>query len=230
MAEYTILGLDPGSANFGYAVIQVSVGRTFRYKVLEDGKLSCMLRSLKGDVTTDINLFKAEVRRILRKHKPTHLIAERFMTRGIKGATIEYISVMLGVLTQMGIKNVKFITAAQWKNRWNRYYCLDDFYPQVCIEDHQVDAANIALYGSALWFDTPYFDFFASDLERKQFIRKLEYANTGKVIQRKGRTVGKADLKEAEGGKTTRSRRSRASAAPTVKAERDTPKRRRRSK
>lgn len=185
MTEYTILGLDPGSTNFGYAVIKVSVGKRFQYKVLENGKLTCQLRSLKGDVMPSINLFKAEVRKILRRHKPTHLIAERFMTRGIKGATIEYISVMLGVLTQLGIKNIKFITAAQWKNRWNRHYKLDDFYKQVCIEDHQVDATNIALYGSALWFDAPYFDYLAYESERRQFIRRLEYANQGTVIKRK---------------------------------------------
>lgn len=215
--EYTILGLDPGSSNFGWSVVRVKVGKTFHYKVLANGKIEKTLHSLKDDVLTDINVFKAEIRKILRTYKPTHLIAERFMTRGIKGATIEYISVMLGVLTQMGIKNIRFITAAQWKNRWNRHYRLDDFYKRVGIEDHQVDATNIALYGAAIWHGAPYFDYFASEAELIKFIKRLEDANQGKVIKRKvakpaGKAEGRKKATAARGQSATRVRRRPAKA------------------
>lgn len=170
----TVLAFDPGTANMGVAVVKTN-GKKF--VVCEHTKIAHTIKDLKGpQVMENIAAFKREVRRFIRKYKPTHIVAERFQSRGLKGVTIEAVSMMLGVLTQLGIKNVQFITAAQWKNQWNKIYSLDNFYVQCRpIEPHQVDAVNIGLYAANLFLGIkqPYVV-----IKPLQFKRLLIKANT----------------------------------------------------
>lgn len=144
---YTILGCDPGSKNFGYSVIRFKkVGNTFQFRVLETGILECALTELKGDVVGAINLFKRRVSALRRKYGITHFCAERFQSRGIKGKTIELVSFMLGLLTQVGIRNYLFITASQWKNQINRIFDLKEAYRTIGVPAHLLDATCIGIY------------------------------------------------------------------------------------
>ena len=42
--------------------------------------------------------------------------------------------------------NIALITAAQWKNAWNKHGVLDEFYEQTGQTDHTVDAICLGTY------------------------------------------------------------------------------------
>lgn len=148
-----MLGLDPGTNNFAFSVVE---GNGKKFNILEHGMIRNPFKGMKGDdVGQRGRKFVLEVREIVRYFKITHGTAERFQTRGPKGTTVEEVSVSLGLLWGVGIKpnNLRFITAAQWKNEWNRRYDLKAFYATCGIVPHQVDATNIGLYGLDLLFN-----------------------------------------------------------------------------
>ena len=193
-----IMGFDPGSTNFAWAVTEINV-RPFRYKVLGSGTLKYPIRDMKNNVPESAKRFRSEVVAIRKRFGATLGIAERFMTRGIKGATIEYISLMLAELLHVGFDDVKFITAAQWKNRWNKMATLDDFYKDVLVVPHQVDATSISIYGAALWYECPFFEFLGGKNGIAKYKKEIEATNEGKVIQRKGQGCGaRVDSKPAQ--------------------------------
>jgi hypothetical protein len=147
------LGIDPGTNNCAYSVIETN---GTQLKLLEHGRIRNTLRDLTGNQVGQSGIrFQREVRSIVRYWSAEYLTAERFQTRGPKGATIEYVSAMLGLLWNVGVKpnNIRFVTAAQWKNAWNRVADLKEFYETCGTSDHQVDATNIAIYGAELALD-----------------------------------------------------------------------------
>lgn len=180
MNRVKILGIDPGKVNAAFAVIEVQLS-PFRYRILEHGMLLDTLTEMVGsDIQVRADRFKREVRKIIRKHKPTYLIAERYQTRGPKGTNVELVNVMLGLLLSVGIKNTCLITASQWKNQWNKVYKLDDFYQEAGVVVHQIDAVNIAFYGASVWFGVPFFQQL-SNLD--VFIKKLKTSDAGNSEQ-----------------------------------------------
>lgn len=195
MNRFKILGIDPGKVNAAYAVIEVQA-QPFRYRILEHGMLLQTLTSMVGsDMQVRADGFKREVRKIIRKHKPTHLIAERYQTRGPKGTNVELVNVMLGLLLSVGIRNTCLITASQWKNRWNKVYKLNDFYEEAGVVVHQIDAVNIAFYGASVWFELPFFQQLGN---MDAFIKKLRASDIGnnKQIQEFHRAKKRAAAKK----------------------------------
>lgn len=152
------LGLDPGTKNFAYGVVQV---RGERYRILQHGMLQNPMYELKGlDVGRRIARFKNEIMGIRRRHQIEFATAERFMTRGHGGTTIEAVSLMLGVVATIFRTNIYFVTAAGWKNAWNKHYDLKRFYSEMKpyrVQTHQVDAVSLALYGATTVLQKPHF-------------------------------------------------------------------------
>lgn len=170
---FTALGMDPGTNNF--AVSAVSVGlRKGAFEILTHHMVDSAVNDIKSEDTGErIKRFSAEIKCLKRTHKAIFVTAERFMTRGHGGTTIESISVMLGVVATVFGTEVRFITAANWKNAFNKWYNLDKLYGDMKpygITNHQVDAVCIGLYGASLALEEAPFFMLTSI---KQFKTKL---------------------------------------------------------
>lgn len=175
---YTILGVDPGKTNAAYSVVRIKV-KPFRYKILAHGMLKNPVQDLTGqEVLQRFAKFKREVSKIKRTYGVDAVFAERFMTRGGQsmGTTIEVVGIMLALLAHVGIKNVQYVTAAQWKNQWNRKNDLKAFYESMKpLPAHPIDATGIALYGASQLFDEiPCFEALNN---MKQLVKQIHESN-----------------------------------------------------
>ena len=154
LKKMRILSMDPGVTNFAWSVLEVS--RPFKVKLVATGMLEETLKDMTGNVKEKADLFLNAVKVLKEEYEIDHTIMERFMSRGMKGLTIELVNVMLGIMLGSWKKkqrNFKLITAAQWKNEWNRRADLKEFYDKVSCTVHQADSIGIGLYGAAYWFD-----------------------------------------------------------------------------
>jgi len=139
-----ILGCDPGSKNFGIALVG-----------LVNGKPHCYANAVLNfpiDTLLEFNRasdeYLAEMDQWVAKD-PDAIVAERFQTRGNGGPLIEQVSVMIGLLQQYGLP-MKLTIASAWKNAVRRQFGLDlreDVYGRISVEPHQLDAALIGVYG-----------------------------------------------------------------------------------
>lgn len=156
-----LLGIDPGTNNAAYGVMEIRIN-PFRFRVLECGMFKHPVKEIVGEgILQRSKKFSAEVRKLKRVHRVTHVIAERFMTRGHGGTTIEAVGIQLGIIAMSGISNCMFISSATWKNRVNKRFVLDDFYATckvLGIPAHVVDGVCIGLYGACHWSATPHFE------------------------------------------------------------------------
>ena len=76
-----------------------------------------------------------------KKHGVDFILAERYMSRGRNGATIEYVNQMLGALEYASPYEVTQISASTWKNRLKRIFDLKQFYKECYrVEPHEIDA------------------------------------------------------------------------------------------
>jgi hypothetical protein len=145
--EHRLLSLDPGSVNFGLSFLKIS--RT-QYKIVRCGMMTQLMKDLKSGTQEDSKQFSSQLSRILRRSKPTDVIAERYVAR-IRGATIESVNMMLG-LTMAAVNNIPgnrmhILMAATWKNCLNKFFCIEDFYKECKpVPDHAVDATLIGFY------------------------------------------------------------------------------------
>lgn len=148
MAALTIVGLDPGKTSFAASVSQVDIKTGTKFKVLMTTMVKNTITDLTGNMTQSSNKFKREIQGIVREYKADIIVAERFMVRGrFNGAAAEHLNIMLGIIATINVEK-RFITAAQWKNSFNKLYSLDDFYKEVPLVPHRIDASLIGLYGS----------------------------------------------------------------------------------
>ena len=144
-AEVRVMSFDPGSRNMGIACVG-----------MKDNRLGVLANSVMTNPINDLVNFNAirpaffeEVDRWFAAYKPQAIIAERFQTRGLGGPLIEMVSVMLGMLAGRYNVPVLFITAATWKNDYQRRYNIDlkETYKEILIQPHQLDACLIGCYG-----------------------------------------------------------------------------------
>ncbi len=150
-----VLGLDPGTTNFGWSVIEVS--DRLGVKVLGVGLVKNTIKGLTGNLEQDYRAFKDEIYSLLMEQRPNVIVAERFMSRGMKGTTIEAVNIMIGGLMSIsqeeGPDDTRLVTAAQWKNELNKVVNLETVY-QTCkpLTAHECDSMMIALYRASLVF------------------------------------------------------------------------------
>lgn len=175
MKYITVLGTDPGTANFAYAVTRVRIGQPFKYKILESGMIQRPVRDLTGLLVEQSNAFEREIKSLVRKYDVDVIMAERFMNRGRNGNTGELVSFMLGLMYKIKGVHLTLITAAQWKNAFNRAQDLKELYKESSLLAHRIDAVCISIYGASMYLNTPAFDFLKTRYSK--FRKKLEATN-----------------------------------------------------
>jgi hypothetical protein len=141
-----ILALDPGSTNMGISLIAVS--EDLRVKVIANSIITKPLHDLVR-VNGGRSEFLAEIARWVSYYDPQAIAAERFQTRGIKGKTVEAVSIMLGLLGgKYEHLPLMLVTAGTWKNAFHRRFDveLDDLYKLTLTTPHQLDSILLGLY------------------------------------------------------------------------------------
>lgn len=146
-----IFTADPGSSNYGFAVVEVYKHRnTLRFNVVLNGLCKSTVRQLASSkrLRSEMIAYQQFIRTIRRKYQPNAIGAERYMPRGIGGNTIELVNFMIALLLDSKPHlPVKVIPAAQWKNAVKRAGVdLKAAYKDVATTPHQLDACLIGLY------------------------------------------------------------------------------------
>jgi hypothetical protein len=140
-----ILGADPGSKNFGIALVGLVGGRV---KIYANSVLMYPIDDLK--IFNQKSLAFLEEMDKWMEFSPSGIVAERFQTRGNGGPLIEQVSSMLGLLKGAYFDTpIKLTIASAWKNRVQRRFDVDlkEIYPQIWVQPHQLDAALIGVFG-----------------------------------------------------------------------------------
>lgn len=156
--EITLLALDPGTGNFGYAVLKGSLSAgspPSGLRVEAFGRIHSTIREIKVGLHRQVELYWATIEKLVEDHKITHVVGERYQSRRMGGTTIECVNIMIGVvLTMCHLKSLpcKFIPASQWKNEMKRQGVdLEALYADLKpsgVTPHAIDAASIAEYGA----------------------------------------------------------------------------------
>lgn len=138
-----VLGCDPGTRNFGIALVGVSKGKPL---VLANSMLMSPMDNMMT-YNESREKFLVEFDRWVEVGAKA-IIAERFQTRGLLGPLVETVSAMIGALGEYRLP-VKAIIASQWKTAFKRRFGTDlkELYDQVNVQPHQLDAALIGIYG-----------------------------------------------------------------------------------
>lgn len=148
-----ILSGDPGKVNFALSVIDVKK----KVKVVGTRMCANPVKHLHLDVVAESQAFLAELEYLNDKYGPFDGVCfERFQSRGLKGNTVETISLMLGLIAVFAHKHnipVMFITASQWKNAFNKTMDLKGLYADYKLTSkkspkaiHEFDACLQGLY------------------------------------------------------------------------------------
>ncbi len=187
MTSLTVMGIDPGSTNAGIAIINVKI-KEDRVKVYikECGKLKNLLTDLKKPHRKELQEHVKEIRDLAKKYNVDFILAERYMSRGRNGATIEYVNQMLGAMEYGLSYEITQISASTWKNRINRVFDLKQFY-KYCyrVEPHEVDAVFQAMWLAEKKLEIEFLEFFESDEARKNLKRVILCQTTSLLKKRK---------------------------------------------
>jgi hypothetical protein len=184
-----ILSLDPGTSNFGYAVVDIRHNKgQVAARVLENGKCEHTVRTLKTAkvMRAEMDQFELWLGGLVGQYAPDAVAAERYMTRGINGPTVECVNIMIGqVLTLIPVP-FKIMPAATWKNGISRQDVdLKEQYKLTKVTPHQVDAAMIGVYTGCQAYGLKDFGPLDLDVFFPRLLRQLEATSTTKLINRK---------------------------------------------
>lgn len=184
-----ILSLDPGTANFGYAVIDIRhKGEKTSFRVLENGKCEHTVKTLKTGKTLreEMALHEYWLGDLVARYSPDAVAAERYMTRGINGPTVECVNIMLGMVFMLVPTPSKIMPAATWKNAVSRQGVdLKEQYKKTMVTPHQVDAAMIGVYTGCQAFKLNQFGDLNLPGLFPNFLRQLEATSSVRLINRK---------------------------------------------
>lgn len=154
MGIKTVIGMDPGTHNFAFTVIQYKDGKR---RLIDAGMIQNTILNLTHPLyRREQRLFLEEIDALLNKYRPDLVIMERFQNRGRTGKTIECVNVMIGLISiKMLEKRFLLVVASQWKNQFNRQspIPLKVLYSVIkkatgC-PNHVVDAFLINMYGNS---------------------------------------------------------------------------------
>lgn len=184
----TVMAHDPGSANYGFAVVRAQTAPRNRLKVtiLKNGLCPDKVKVLKSGshLRASLLAYRKWYAQVVREYNVQFLVAERFMTRGGKGPTIEAINMMLGVLL-CGDLPCKVMPASQWKNAVRRAGVeLDDWYTWAKITPHQLDACLIGVYMASVLYGHKGFDGVPLKTLFKKLVLEAEKTSTEPLINR----------------------------------------------
>jgi hypothetical protein len=194
--EKLVLAMDPGSRNFGIALVG-----------LENGEPRCYLNSVMMRPVNDLVAFARTKKNFLievagwMKYGPSGVVAERFQTRGggaSMGPLIEQVSAMLGLIAGSYPElPIKLTIASVWKNSMHRRFAdeyrddpeltnekgefdLRAAYKQISVEPHQLDASLIGIYGLEQGLDLKL------DFDFADWVSQVEASSRIPLRQRRG--------------------------------------------
>jgi Holliday junction resolvasome RuvABC endonuclease subunit len=156
-----VLALDPGIRNFGLSVVEYCPVRQ-RSRILGTNMIANTIEEPKAWFSLQSKLYESEIRGLIKEFQPHLCIAERYQSRGQGGTTIECVGMMLNSLPHlMRYSDVKLVTAATWKNAFNRVHDLEQTYTKVEKPKtvHEFDATCMGLYRLSQVFDLLGFSF-----------------------------------------------------------------------
>lgn len=184
-----IFAHDPGSVNYGFSVVEAEMRRgKFRFRVLENGLVPTTLHMLKDNTIrrAEKNAYMEWNRKMIGRWKPDAIFAERYMTRGISGPTIETVNMMLGILQSFNLPD-RYVPAAVWKNAVTRNGIdLKGWYKFCRTTPHALDAALIGVWAAHQVFGVK--DMGKLNEERfESLVLQIEKTSTGRLINRKSR-------------------------------------------
>lgn len=145
----TVISLDPGSRNMGISATQINL-KTRRVAILANAVMTNPMHDLtKEFLEPQRDAFLRELAMWVDLFDPNAIVAERFQSRGLMGNLVESVNLMLGMI--LGVyadRSVRFITAATWKNRFQRAKSVDlaKLYKVCGAQPHQLDATLIGLW------------------------------------------------------------------------------------
>lgn len=139
-----ILAFDPGSVNMGISVIEILDGKP---RVLANATMMHPIHDIPSFMSQQ-EAFVDEVTSWIETFHPKAMVAERFQSRGLRGSTVECVSMMLGILSMFNLPTL-FITAATWKNQYQKRFNVNlrEIYKTIDTTPHQLDASLIGHFG-----------------------------------------------------------------------------------
>jgi hypothetical protein len=201
MKELVLLSADPGTANYGFAVIAVPQphlrSSLSKFKVLQYGRIHNTVRSLKENIGPQV-LAHSTVLLSLKERFGAHaFIAERYQSRRMGGVTIECVNLMLGVaLSAFSRRPVKVLPASQWKNAAARAELwFDELYTSLKphgVTPHAIDAVCIGLYGLGMMLKAPSPFHFVNVRQLQSKLLKAEHIDLGEPPPKTPRKTKKA--------------------------------------
>lgn len=140
-----ILAFDPGSVNMGISLVEISKNGTPR--VIANATMMHPIHDIPKFMSQQRE-FVQEVQTWIKQFQPRAIVAERFQSRGLRGATVECVSMMLGILSTFGLPTL-FITASTWKNQYQKRFGVNlrEVYKEIDTTPHQLDASLIGCFG-----------------------------------------------------------------------------------
>jgi hypothetical protein len=189
--KFHILGLDPGSVNFAYSIIEVEIysnskGTTLVADTKETGIVKNPVASMRNskfelrDFLTDLDFI------VNRKGLNIQgIVLEQFQARGVQTSLLEKVNVMIGgILTQFYHLDIDFFSASAWKRSVKKVFDLDEEYKVITCTPHELDATLIGLYGAfKLLKIDPFYGYRASHF--KKVCRKVEKVSKTERRKRK---------------------------------------------
>lgn len=186
-----VMSHDPGSRNYGYGIVKATQlrGKRIKVQVLENGMCPVPINQLKSGRTLRRGLaaYKFWCQSLAAKYGIQFVVAERFMTRGGKGPTIESVNMMLGAL-MLGDVPCKVLPAAQWKNALRRADIdLSYWYKWAKVTPHQLDACLIGIYICSMLYGFKGVDALDLKKQMKSVVLQIEKTTRERLINRVSR-------------------------------------------
>ena len=154
----TILGIDPGKKNCFFCLIEHTT-KPLSKKLEKIPSTILSERIDMGDklkIEEKLPLMLKSIKLVLKKTKPSLVVAERFVTRprGGRGNVSEPVNMFLALLWNECRKKkipLKLVMAGVWKGWFKRMYGEEakKFFPKKKnVTEHHLDSKGMALYGS----------------------------------------------------------------------------------
>lgn len=194
---YHILACDPGSKDFGIAILEVKSGKITPIKVgkLDTGKHTVVsmddLKQQFDNYRKGLDLFCGDI-------SPDLVVIERFIARGVvKGALGERISFMIALtIDKYATKDVQVfsVLSCSWKNSANKKlgFILKEAYKKARdrgIETHELDATLLGVYAWNRFQGNP--SLYGSLESKSKFERYLSVVESAKTISKVSKKKGR---------------------------------------
>lgn len=147
-----ILGLDPGTKNYGYALVNHK-----NNICIDAGMISTSLKEIKSLAPEEVKTYVNTMTPLIKK--ADSVVMERFQGRGLRGSLGETVSIMIGINVLICLiekKPIHLTTAASWKNKVKRESAtsLENLYKD-CPTHHMLDAALMTyVHKDYFWLST----------------------------------------------------------------------------